>query len=92
MCRLNEEADAIATSKLYQGTTLKGRTPSVSYRNNLIDKLIDSLDKRFPSTDIVVASAISSFKNWPCPEDKEVIIGFKLVLHFCYHSFLIMLF
>lgn len=73
--RMNEEADVIAVSKVYQGNNLTGRTPSMVYRNGLIENLLSALENRFPSSDIIVASTISSFHNWPCPEDKEAIIG-----------------
>jgi hypothetical protein len=51
--RNNEEVDVILEEKSYQGETLKEPKPSLTFKADLIDKLILALEKRFHSTEIV---------------------------------------
>lgn len=70
-----------------QGTTLifQGGKPNAGVQN-FVTSLKSSLEKRFPSTDIVESTVLASFVNWP-EKGSENIPGYLLLMFIFYNLF-----
>lgn len=60
----------------YEGITLRGNTPSLSYKNEILSGLIDALKERFElgvsETNVMNSTRILHFKNWPTVESPDL--------------------
>ncbi|XP_023932929.1 zinc finger protein 862-like [Lingula anatina] len=72
----NEEVLTLLATKSYMDESLTGDT-GYGFHEPMVKQLINSLENRFPKTNIVQASAISSFRNWP--ETNEADYGDEML-------------
>lgn len=66
ICRDILSVNEVLESETYQGIPLvfHGAKPNAKVQD-LLAKLVDSMENRFPYTGIVEATLIGSFLNWP---------------------------
>ena len=71
--RTNKECSSILETKTYQDEPLNSRgKPSLSFRESLIENLLETLQDRFPNDPILEASEIIEFSTWPMKGTDDV--------------------
>lgn len=60
----------------YQGVALKGATPSMTYKESIIDGFIAAIQQRFnlnkKELDVISSTKILNMKNWPAHKSSDI--------------------
>ncbi|XP_033726657.1 zinc finger protein 862-like [Pecten maximus] len=71
-----DEVSEVLTTGMYQGIKLKGQTPSMPYKETIIDGLIKAIEDRFsrPTSQAILdnATRILHFDKWPQKDSHDV--------------------
>ena len=71
-----DDLSEVLTSGMYQNIKLKGRTPSLAYKDAIIDGLLEALETRFTrhSSEALLNSAtkILHFDKWPQMDSHDI--------------------
>lgn len=73
--RCSEALQDVMDDGTYKGVTLKGRSPTMRYKEDLIDRLVDAIKDRFENhldQAVINATRILNFKAWPQPDSDNI--------------------
>ncbi|KAH3841141.1 hypothetical protein DPMN_114599 [Dreissena polymorpha] len=74
MCREDSSVSAVLETGTFCGETLvfRGQKSSTDLLKTTVRKILTSLDSNVPQTELISATLVSSFKNWPHLNDDQL--------------------
>ena len=74
--RNSETLEALLETGSFNVITLKGRAPSLSYKDELVNKLVTALQNRFSYDQsvagVIEATRLLNFKSWPMSDSEDI--------------------